>query len=137
MHTVCKAIYVACQTRDGNMAYLVMKSSPSHHLCHEGKTPDTSRLQGKKSDLMACSERLALVRHDQTLMQLTWMLKYYRPFGAFECGRIYRVYEFRLGNNVRATSQLVFASRELVTKKAAPVSDLHLVSIIASTRSRR
>ena len=53
--------------------------------------------------------------------------------GAFECGRIYRVYEFRLGNNVRVTSQLVFASRELVTKKAAPVSDLHLVSIIACT----
>ena len=57
--------------------------------------------------------------------------------GAFECGRIYRVYEFRLGNNVRVTSQLVFTSRELVTKKAAPVSDLHLVSIIACTRSRR
>ena len=38
-------------------------------------------------------------------------------YGAFECGRIYRVYEFRLGNNVRVTSQLVFASRELVTKK--------------------
>ena len=52
-------------------------------------------------------------------------------YGAFECGRIYRVYEFRLGNNVRVMSQLVFASRELVTKKAAPVSDLHLVSIIA------
>ena len=42
-----------------------------------------------------------------------------------------------VGNNVRVTSQLVFASRELVTKKAAPVSDLHLVSIIACTRSRR
>ena len=60
-----------------------------------------------------------------------------KAYGAFECGRIYRVYEFRLGNNVRVTSQLVFASRELVTKKAAPVSDLHLVSIIACTRSRR
>ena len=58
------------------MAYLVMKTSHSHHLCHQGKTPDTSRLQGKKSDLMACSEPLALVRHDQTLMQLSWMLKY-------------------------------------------------------------
>ena len=57
--------------------------------------------------------------------------------GAFECGRIYRVYEFRLGNNVRVTSQLVFTSRELVTKKAAPVSDLHLLSIIACTRSWR
>ena len=55
----------------------------------------------------------------------------------YGCGRIYRVYEFRLGNNVLVSSQLVFASRELVTKKAAPVSDLHLVSIIASTRSKR
>ena len=52
-------------------------------------------------------------------------------------GRIYRVYEFRLGNNVLVSLQLVFASRELVTKNAAPVSDLHLVSIIACTRSRR
>ena len=51
--------------------------------------------------------------------------------------RIYRVYEFRLENNVLVSSQLVFTSRELVTKKAAPVSDLHLVSIIACTRSRR
>ena len=58
MHTVCKAIYVACETRDGDMAYLVMKTSPSHHLCHQGKKPVTSR-------------------HDQTLMQLSWMLKYY------------------------------------------------------------
>ena len=33
----------------------------------------------------------------------------------------YHVYQFRLGNNVRVTSQLVFTSRELVTKKAAPV----------------
>ena len=41
------------------------------------------------------------------------------------------MYWFRLGNNVRVTSQLVFTSCELVTKKAAPVSDLHLVSIIA------
>ena len=30
---------------------------------------------------------------------------------------IYCVYEFRLGNNVLVSSQLVFASRELVTKK--------------------
>ena len=58
-------------------------------------------------------------------------------YGAFECGRIYRVYEFRLVNNVLVSSQLVFTSRELVTKKAAPVSDLRLVSIIACTRSRR
>ena len=34
-------------------------------------------------------------------------------------------------------SEITFTSRELVTKKAAPVSDLHLVSIIACTRSRR
>ena len=52
-----------------------------------------------------------------------------RLSGAFECGR---VYEFRLGNNVIVSSQLVFASRELVTKKAAPVSDLHLVSKMLS-----
>ena len=72
MHTVCKAIYVACQTRDGDMAYLVMKTSPSHHLCHQGKQPVTSRQTN-----LACSEPLALVRHDQILMQLSWMLKYY------------------------------------------------------------
>ena len=43
MHTVCKVIYVAFQTRDGDMASLVMKTSPSHHLCHQGKTSVTSR----------------------------------------------------------------------------------------------
>ena len=75
MHTVCKAIYVACQTRDGDMAYLVMKTSPSHHLCHQGKK--TSYAKANTSDLMAFSEPLALVKHDQTLMQLSWMLKYY------------------------------------------------------------
>ena len=68
---------------------------------------------------------------------LAILLEAFHVNGAFECGRIYRVYEFRLGNNVRVTSQPVFTSRELVTKKAAPVSDLHLVSIIACTRSRR
>ena len=36
---------------------------------------------------------------------------------------VYRVYDFRLGNNVRVTSQLVFTSRELVKKKAAPVGE--------------
>ena len=51
-----------------------MKTSPSDHLCNQGKKPVTSR---QKSDLMGCSEPLALVRHDQTLMQLSWMLKYY------------------------------------------------------------
>ena len=30
--------------------------------------------------------------------------------GAFECGRIYRVYEFRLGNNVRVTYSRVVNS---------------------------
>ena len=43
MHTVCNAMYVAFQTRDGDMASLVMKTSPSHHLCHQGKTSVTSR----------------------------------------------------------------------------------------------
>ena len=43
--------------------------------------------------------------------------------GAFGWCRIYRVYDFRLGNNVRMTSQLVFTSRELVKKKAAPVGE--------------
>ena len=49
-----------------------------------------------------------------------------RSIGAFECGRIYRVYKFRLGNNVRMTSQLVSTSRELVTKKAAQLSTFTL-----------
>ena len=33
------------------------------------------------------------------------------------------VYDFRLGNNVLVTSQLVFTSRELVKKKLAPVGE--------------
>ena len=38
-------------------------------------------------------------------------IKAYRgPNGAFECGRIYRVYEFRLGNNVRVTYSRVVNS---------------------------
>ena len=77
----------------------------------------------------ACMKRCSTI--GKNMNYIMW------KYGAFECGRIYRVYEFRLGNNVRVTSQLVFTSRELVTKKAAPVSDLHLVSIIACTRSRR
>ena len=40
-------------------------------------TQKTSYVKAKKSDLTAYSEPLALVRHDQTLMQLSWMLKYY------------------------------------------------------------
>ena len=42
---------------------------------------------------------------------------------AFLWCRIYRVYDFRVGNNVLVTSQLVFTSRELVKKKAARVGE--------------
>ena len=49
--------------------------------------------------------------------------------GAFECGRIYRVYEFRLGNKVRVTSQLVFANRELVRKKQPQLATFTLVPL--------
>ena len=42
---------------------------------------------------------------------------------AFLWCRIYRVYDFRVGNNVLVTSELVFTSRELVKKKAARVGE--------------
>ena len=44
-------------------------------------------------------------------------------YAAFLWCRIYRVYDFRVGNNVLVTSQLVFTSRELVKKKAARVGE--------------
>ena len=44
-------------------------------------------------------------------------------YAAFLWCRIYRVYDFRVGNNVLVTSELVFTSRELVKKKAARVGD--------------
>ena len=46
--------------------------------------------------------------------------------GAFECAHFYCEYDVPLVNNVH---MLVFTSRELKLKKAAPVSDLHLVSV--------
>ena len=46
-----------------------------------------------------------------------------RANAAFLWCRIYRVYDFRVGNNVLVTSQLVFTSRELVKKKAARVGE--------------
>ena len=48
---------------------------------------------------------------------------YYRDYAAFLWCRIYRVYDFRVGNNVLVTSELVFTSRELVKKKAARVGE--------------
>ena len=48
---------------------------------------------------------------------------YYLTFAAFLWCRIYRVYDFRVGNNVLVTSELVFTSRELVKKKAARVGE--------------
>ena len=36
---------------------------------------------------------------------------------------LYLLYDFRVGNNVLETSQLVFTSRELVKKKGAPVGE--------------
>ena len=42
---------------------------------------------------------------------------------AFWWCRIYRIYDFRVGNNVLVTSQLVFTNRELVKKKGAPVGE--------------
>ena len=39
------------------------------------------------------------------------------------CGVVYTVYDFRVGNNVLVTSELVFTSRELVKKKAARVGE--------------
>ena len=42
---------------------------------------------------------------------------------AFLWCRIYRVYDFRVGNNVLVTSELVFTSRELVKKKSARVGE--------------
>ena len=54
-----------------------------------------------------------------------WSTPYLRPvtiFALFWC-RIYRVYDFRVGNNVLVTSELVFTSRELVKKKAARVGE--------------
>ena len=44
-------------------------------------------------------------------------------YAAFWWCRIYRVYDFRVGNNVLVTSQLVFTSRELVKKKTARVGE--------------
>ena len=44
-------------------------------------------------------------------------------YAAFLWCRIYRVYDFRVGNNVLVTSELVFTSRELVKKKAARVGE--------------
>ena len=46
-----------------------------------------------------------------------------RSYAAFLWCRIYRVYDFRVGNNVLVTSELVFTSRELVKKKAARVGE--------------
>ena len=46
-----------------------------------------------------------------------------RTYAAFLWCRVYRVYDFRVGNNVLVTSQLVFTSRELVKKKAARVGE--------------
>ena len=48
---------------------------------------------------------------------------YYYYYAAFWWCRIYRVYDFRVGNNVLVTSELVFTSRELVKKKAARVGE--------------
>ena len=46
-----------------------------------------------------------------------------RAYAAFWWCRIYRVYDFRVGNNVLVTSQLVFTSHELVKKNGAPVGE--------------
>ena len=46
-----------------------------------------------------------------------------RHYAAFLWCRIYRAYDFRVGNNVLVTSELVFTSRELVKKKAARVGE--------------
>ena len=46
-----------------------------------------------------------------------------RPYAAFWWCRIYRVYDFRVGNNVLVKSEPVFTSRELVKKKAARVGE--------------
>ena len=61
------------EKENGDMASLVMKTSPSHHLCRHL----ASYVKAKKSYLVACSEQLAFVSHDQTLVQLSWMVKYY------------------------------------------------------------
>ena len=53
-------------------------------------------------------------RHDHSIMPRS---------GGVVYTVIYRVYDFRVGNNVLVTSELVFTSRELVKKKAARVGE--------------
>ena len=57
------------------------------------------------------------------LTSMYLLLKLLLSFATFWWCCIYRVYDFRVGNNVRVTSQLVFTSRELVKKKGAPVGE--------------
>ena len=99
----------------------IVASVGSHEYCH-----CTDNLIGTKA---------AIVLHNTVNGQriLHVSRKFYHTVGsvaspnasnaAFLWCRIYRVYDFRVGNNVLVTSQLVFTSRELVKKKAAPVGE--------------
>ena len=46
-----------------------------------------------------------------------------------------RVYQFRLGNNVRVTSQLVFTSREIVNKEQPPLATFIVFPLSTAQRA--
>ena len=105
----------------GNIEVKIRVTSPTGNI---GRVGQNKRNRPLSRRLDRCDRVIQNESRDPfggNVYYVTMQITFLTRNGAVACGRIYRVYEFRLGNNVRLTSQLVFASRELVTKKAAPV----------------
>ena len=77
---------------------------------------------GPTAELQLITAELQLISIYCNLLELLY-LNCNSCYAAFLWCRIYRVYDFRVGNNVLVTSELVFTSRELVKKKAARVGE--------------